>query len=159
MTVHHLFTQTIFTLLYQTCSQYKYYLHVSLCCIWAGVCRSFLSSFQLTGDIYHCRCEERTVNNKKSKSEVQSRGSCLIRIGVLQMDWLCRSSRHRMYSLNWDESTPPPQDALMLKPFWNRRSRTYGQMDSRCVSVSGNLQVRLQWSDQCSSQCVSSQLH
>lgn len=48
-------------------------------------------------------------------------------MGVLVMDWLGRRSRHRTYSLNWDESTPPPQEALMVKPFWKRRSRTCGK--------------------------------
>lgn len=41
------------------------------------------------------------------------------------MERLRRSSRHNTYSLNWDESTPPPQDAATLKPFWKRRSRTF----------------------------------
>lgn len=50
-------------------------------------------------------------------------------MGVLLKDGLRRRSRPRTYSLNWDESTPPPQDALMLKPFWKRRSRTCGQTD------------------------------
>lgn len=34
------------------------------------------------------------------------------------------SSRHSTYSLNWEESTPPPQDAATLNPFWNNRSST-----------------------------------
>lgn len=46
-------------------------------------------------------------------------------MGVLVTDRLGRRSRHSTYSLNWEESTPPPQEALMVKPFWKRRSRTY----------------------------------
>ena len=47
----------------------------------------------------------------------------MIRTGVVtRVLW---SSRHKTYSLNWEESTPPPQDAFTLKPFRNRRSRTY----------------------------------
>ena len=63
-------TETIFTLLYQRCSQYKY-LHVSLCRIWSGVYRRFLLSFQLTGDICSSRCEERTINNIFKKVKVK----------------------------------------------------------------------------------------
>lgn len=48
-------------------------------------------------------------------------------MGVLVTDWLGRRSRHRTYSLNWEESTPPPQEALTVKPFWKRRSRTCGK--------------------------------
>lgn len=47
------------------------------------------------------------------------------------MERLRRSSRHNTYSLNWDESTPPPQDAATLKPFWKRRSRTCRQEEGR----------------------------
>lgn len=46
----------------------------------------------------------------------------MIRTGVVtRVLW---SSRHKTYSLNWEESTPPPHDAFTLKPFRNRRSRT-----------------------------------
>lgn len=53
----------------------------------------------------------------------QSRGSCFIRMtegprGVR------RSSRRSTYSLNWDESTPPPQEPTTSKPRCCSRSRT-----------------------------------
>lgn len=62
-----------------------------------------------------------------SNRPLQSRGSCFILMGVF-MDRLRRSSRHSTYSLNWDESTPPPHDAATLKPFWNSRSRTWTEL-------------------------------
>lgn len=92
------------------------------------------------------RFNQQRSNVPQRHAAVQSRGSCLIRIGVLPMDWLCRRSRHRTYSLNWDESTPPPQDALMLKPFWKRRSRTCRrQSHKRCEVKHHMSQLQPQW--------------
>jgi hypothetical protein len=45
-------------------------------------------------------------------------------MGVLVMDWLRMRSRHMTYSLNWEESTPPPHDPFIVKPFWNNLSST-----------------------------------
>lgn len=53
-----------------------------------------------------------------------------------------RSSRQSTYSLNWEESTPPPQDAATLKPLWNSLSRTcrgkkQGSAVPSCKSLPG----------------------
>lgn len=50
----------------------------------------------------------------------QSMSSCLIcgRVGE------CRPSLRRMYSLNWEESAPPPQEAVIQKPLCCNRSNT-----------------------------------
>lgn len=69
----------------------------------------------------------------------------MIRMGVLLKDGLCRRSRPRTYSLNWEESTPPPHDALMLKPFWKRRSRTCGQTDDGVIVHSHEADARTWW--------------
>lgn len=54
---------------------------------------------------------------------VQSSGSCFIRM-TEGMRGVRLSSRRRTYSLNWDESTPPPQEPTISNPRCCNRSRT-----------------------------------
>lgn len=58
-----------------------------------------------------------------TSSKDHSRSSCLIgmRVGGC---WLPRISLRRMYSLNWEESTPPPHEPVIQNPLCCNRSNT-----------------------------------